>query len=91
MSDQADALSKTALAAGIIEQQQPALGVLLEDGDPERPELTWVLLPGDGRINSEFNEEIGKLVAGKGLYRYKGTIVMAEVNPHTGCEGCLCA
>ena len=79
MSDQTDARNRAALVGGIIEQE-PRLAVVLEDEAGERPDMPWVQLPGDGRMNSDFNREIGVLLTGKGLYRYKGKIVTADVN-----------
>lgn len=82
MSDQSDALQKKALEAGIVEQTPPPQPPALED-DPERPELPWVALPVDGRIVNDFNTEIGAIVAGLGLYRYKDRIVTVSVNERT--------
>lgn len=82
MSDQVEALKRKALEAGIIDQD-PAIGVLLDD-PAERPELPRVLLPLDGRLNSDFNRDVGAVLSGKGLYRYRDRLVTVKMNSQTG-------
>lgn len=82
MSDQVQALKKKALEAGIIDQSDEPPELL--DDPAERPELPRVLLPLDGRLNSDFNRDMGAIVAGKGLYRYRDRIVTVKINSQTG-------
>ena len=57
MSDQTDAFTAKALEAGLV--TQPAPGSLQSgEGEPQRPELPWVQLPVDVRINRDFNSEL---------------------------------
>lgn len=84
MSNQADALNKVALEAGLI--PAPAPGVVLDaEGQPaDRPELPWILLPGDGRSGVDFHTEMGMQLRERGLYRYKGRLVTVAVDETTG-------
>lgn len=83
MSDQADALRRKAIEAGIVDHVPPVVPPVNDD-EPERPRLPWVELPLDGRIAHDFNVEIGGIVSGKGLYRYKDRVVTVGVNGRTG-------
>lgn len=83
MSELADALNAKALAAGIIDQPPPSDGMLLDDDEDGGPRLPWVQLPVDGRLASDFNKEVGSLVSGRGVYRYKNRVVTVTVNDKT--------
>jgi hypothetical protein len=82
-SEQGDALHKAALEAGLLEQRPHLAAVADEPDGPSRPFQNWVALPLDGTINSDFNLEMGRLIAGKGIYRYKGRLVTVNIDPMT--------
>ncbi len=95
MSEQSKALNKLAIDSGVLVQQSHVTPEL-DESDPQRPGLPWVQLPVDGRINNDFNRDVGAILspqtsadmfarfAGKGLFRYKGRIVTVGVHEITG-------
>jgi len=82
MSDQSEQLKKAVLEAGVVDQA-PRQTPLLDDEPEGRPTAPKVLLPVDGRIANDFNKEIGRIVAGKGLYRQNDRVVTVGMNDRT--------
>jgi hypothetical protein len=81
MSEQSDALNKTAREKGVsVDGPSPALPGLENDAD--RPALPHVKLPRSGRQLNQFAREVGAVIGANGLFRRETTPV--AIDPETG-------
>jgi hypothetical protein len=81
-NEQAEALKRATMEAGLLDQKSPPI-FPLADEEASRPDQSWVQLPVDGNVGSDFNKQLGEICQGKGIYRYKGRLATVTIDPLT--------